>query len=254
MGSLFKRLVMKLKAFYFTLLVMSVGCNLDSVSPGSAINSFSQGGSTASFTISGDYLYTIDATTLSTFDISDESEIRFLNKLRLNTIQLETIFPFGNKLYLGSTTGVLIIDISNPSSPIYISEYQHVVSCDPVVTDGVYAYVTLRSGNNCGQVEDELQVIDLSNINNPQVISTYPLTSPRGLALNGNTLYVCDDGIKVFDVSNKNNIELVNHVRSIPANDVIYYNSQLLVTADDGFYQFNVIDDINIIQIGHHAY
>lgn len=167
---------------------------------------------------------------------------------------METIFPFGNLLFLGSTTGILIIDISNPGTPRFISEYQHVLSCDPVVTDGDYAYVTLRSGNFCGQVDDELQIIDLSNILDPVVIAQYPLNSPKGLAINGNILFVCDAGIKIFDITDKLNIVLLSQIPNIPANDVIYFNNQLLVTADNGFYQFNVSDVLDITQIGQFSF
>lgn len=234
---------------------MIIGCDQNAnFGPDGFILGTSEGGSTAKFAISGNYLYSIDNTTLSTFDISDETEIQFLNKIRLNTIQLETIFPYGDQLYLGSTTGVLIISLADPAAPAFLSEYQHVLSCDPVVTNGEHAFVTLRSGNNCGQVDDELQVIDLTNILNPQIVGSYPLSSPRGLALNGNILYVCDDGIKVFDVSDVTNVQLINQIPNIPANDVIYYNNQILVTADNGFYQFNVVDHSNFVNIGHFEY
>lgn len=225
------------------------------ISPGNFdSNGVSQGGSTAKFATSGTNLYVIDQFNLHTYDISNEKEIRFLNSLYLNTRQLETIFPFGNYLFLGSTTGVHIIDISNPSSPNYLSEFQHVLSCDPVVTDGDFAYVTLRSGNSCGDPDDELQILDLADITNPQLITTYPLTSPKGLAINNNILYVCDNGIRIFDVSDKNNINELRYIPNIPANDVIYYNNRILVTADNGFYQFDVSDIVNVTQIGQFTF
>lgn len=246
---------MKKISVYLGALLFSVACTSNlSVNPDGGIGPFSEGGSTAKFTISGNYLYAIDTRNLTTFDISDEEEIVLLHKLTLNTIQLETIFPYGDELYLGSTTGVLIVSIATPSRPEFISEYQHVLSCDPVVTNGEYAYVTLRSGNNCGQVDDELQVIDLADIRNPNIVARHALESPRGLALNGEILYVCDAGIKAFDVSDLDNIRLVSQIPGIPANDVLYYNNQILVTADNGFYQFNVTNKTTFTEIGHFAY
>ncbi len=239
--------------FLFAFVIIANGCSESGsdIGPGSFdTGGVSRGGSTAKFATSGTNLYVIDQFELHTYDISNEKEIRFLNSLFLNTRQLETIFPFGNYLFLGSTTGVHIIDISNPSSPTYLSEFQHVLSCDPVVTDGDFAYVTLRSGNACGDPNDELQILDLADITNPQLITTYPLTSPKGLAINNNILYVCDDGIRIFDVSNKNNVNELKHIPNIPANDVIYYNNRILVTADNGFYQFDVSDIVDVKQIG----
>lgn len=246
---------MKKILLYLVLGLFFTSCGYESgIGPNVIGGGISQGGSTAKFAISGNYLYSIDNTNLSTFDISNESEIRFLNKIPLNARKLETIFPYAEQLYLGSTTGVLIISISNPAVPVFLSEYQHVLSCDPVVTNGAYAYVTLRSGDFCGQVDDELQVIDLADIRNPQIVARHSLTSPRGLALNGGILYVCDDGIKVFDISDVANIRQINHIPNIPANDVIYYNNQILVTAENGFYQFNVSDNLAFLEIGHYAY
>ena len=216
--------------------------------------SVSRGGSTAKFATSGNNLYVIDQATLLTYNVGNENEIIFQHKLELNTNLLETIFPFGSYLFLGSTTGVLIIDISNPGLPKFVSDYQHVLSCDPVVTDGDYAYVTLRSGNFCGQSDDELQILDLSNINSPELIVQYALTSPKGLAINNDILYVCDEGIRIFDVSNKLDIRELNFIANIPANDVIYHNNQLLVTADNGFYQFDVTDATNVKQIGQFTF
>lgn len=248
---------MKTNIAYFIVILAFLfsGCESGSdFAPSSFDSGVSQGGSTAKFATFGTNLYVIDQISLHTYDISNEQEIRYLTSLSLNTQQLETIFPFGEYLFLGSTSGVHIVDISNPSSPTYLSEFQHALSCDPVVTDGDFAYVTLRSGNFCGQSDDELQILDLADIANPQLIVRYSLTSPKGLAINNNILYVCDNGIRIFDVSNKSNINELKHIPNIPANDVIYYNDRILVTADNGFYQFDVSDIVEVKQIGQFTY
>ena len=56
-------------------------------------------------------------------------------------LELKTIFNKGNRLFLGSTNGLYIYDITIPATPRYISEFLHVTSCDPVVVDDTYAYV-----------------------------------------------------------------------------------------------------------------
>jgi hypothetical protein len=234
------------------ILLSLMGCSAsDSIAPQSNI---SLGGSTATFAISDDYLYSIDERKLTTFYIGDEAKISKVADLNIDVVQLETIFPKGDFLFLGSTTGVIILDISVRERPVYLSEYQHVVSCDPVIVDGSYAFSTLRSGNNCGQSVDELQIIDISNITRPQLITSYPMTSPKGLAANGDYLYICDNGVKVYDKSDVNNLILLNHIRDIPANDLIYFNNQLLVTANDGFYQFNTSNGIDFTLLSQFAY
>lgn len=62
--------------------------------------SVSRGGSTATFATAQNTLYVIEESSLHTYDISNESQIQFLNSISLNT--LETIFPFGDYLYIES--------------------------------------------------------------------------------------------------------------------------------------------------------
>lgn len=239
----------RLKYYFLFVIIILNSCSEDSfflssgrsdsssgISPGTSL-----GGSTAKFAIKENILYIVDSENLSTFDISNENESISIGKLHVGW-GVETIFPFGDLLFLGTQSGVLIYDISDASRPVYISDYAHIVSCDPVVTDGEFAYLTLRTGTNCGRPINELQILDLSDIERPVFISSFPMTNPKGLAIHNNILYVCDDGIKAFDVSNKYSIVELAHIRDIPANDVIFYRNQLLVTADNGFYQFNAND------------
>jgi hypothetical protein len=245
---------MKKLSLYLLLSILVLACDENQIIPTSESNLDSQGtsrgGSTAKFAIKGNILYVVDDQRLNVFDISNENESVLLSNIQIGW-GVETIFPYGDKLFLGTQSGVLIFDISTPSTPSYISEYSHIVSCDPVVTDGQYAYLTLRTGSNCGRPVNELQILDMSDINNPFMIASYPMTNPKGLAIHNNTLFVCDDGIRIFDVTDKESISELEHLENIPANDVIYHNSQLLVTADDGFYQFNASD---LVQLSHFTY
>lgn len=235
----------KVNYYILVVIILLSSCSGDSFLPSSSSSEISggssQGGSTAKFAIKENFLYVVDSEHLSTFDISNENESVLLERSNVGW-GIETIFPFGDLLFLGTQSGVLIFDISDAASPVFISNYEHIVSCDPVVTDGEFAYLTLRTGTNCGRPINELQILDLSDITNPIFISSFPMTNPKGLAIHNNILYVCDDGIRVFDVSNKYDIMELAHIPDIPANDVIFYRNQLLVTADNGFYQFNTGD------------
>lgn len=228
-----------------------LGCESDGSFAPNESGNFSRGGSTARFTISGEYLYTLDFNKLTTFHLQSESNVVRVDDQEIWWNEMETIFPFGDYLFIGSTTGILILSLEDPARPRQISEFSHFVSCDPVVVEGNFAYSTLRGGNMCGQNFNQLDIINISNITEPRLVLSYPLSSPRGLAINNGCLYVCDDGIKVLDVSNLNDIKLITHLEGIPANDVIFFNNQLLVTADDGFYQYNVTDCGTLTPLGH---
>src|SRR5688500_12067850 len=60
------------------------------------------GGSLARFTIAGNYLYTVDQTDLKVFDISDPANPVFRRSIPVG-FEIETIFPFKDRLFIGST-------------------------------------------------------------------------------------------------------------------------------------------------------
>lgn len=195
-----------------------------------------QGGSLARFTISNGHLYTVDDTNLKVFDITNEANPIFINNLQVG-FGIETIFPRENTLFLGTRFGMTIYDISNPAEPSYLSDFSHIYSCDPVVVEGNYAFVTLRSGSACRGGNNELQVIDISSLSSPRLVKIYPMLNPKGLGIDNGTLFVCDNGLKVYNATNVNDLQLVKTF-DIAANDVIPYNGKLLVIGDDGFYQY----------------
>jgi hypothetical protein len=116
---------------------------------------------------------------------------------------IETIFPYKTNLFIGSSSGMHILDISSPESPAKVSTYVHIRSCDPVVVDDKYAYVTLRSGTACQGFTNQLEVIDITDLKAPELLKTYPMTNPHGLGIDKSTLFICDgrDGLKAFDAS-----------------------------------------------------
>ena len=168
---------------------------------------------------------------------------------------VETLFPMDGKLFVGTTSGMLIYDLSNPASPNFISAFNHSTQCDPVVVQGDIAYVTLRSGNNCGGWNDQLDVIDISDITKPTLIKTYPMTNPHGLGIDGSALFICDGaaGLKVFDATNSHEIDqnLIAEFPDIQAMDVIPMGNVLLMIGDDGLYQYNYSDLENIELLSH---
>jgi hypothetical protein len=148
------------------------------IAPGSGSGS-GVGGSMARFTISGDHLYLLDGGELQTVNVSNENDPLAKSRTTISW-DIETIFPYGSNLFIGSRSGMYILDISSPETPTQISNYQHVRSCDPVVVDEKYAYVTLRSGTQCQGFTNQLEVIDISNLKSPQLLKTYPMTNPHG--------------------------------------------------------------------------
>jgi hypothetical protein len=214
---------------------------------GSSSMSVGIAGSMARFTLHDNFLYTVDSYNLRTFDIDDLAHPLLVSDLGIGW-NIETVFQYQNKLFFGTQTGMIIYDLVNPAIPVYLSQYNHVSSCDPVVVDGNYAYVTLRSGNLCGEATSQLDVIDVSNVLNPKWEDSYPMQEPYGLGIDNNTLFVCDGeaGLKVYDVSDPKNLVKITGFADVNAFDVIPFNGVLMMIGKDGLYQYDYSGPANM--------
>jgi hypothetical protein len=204
-------------------------------------------GSMARFTLMNNYLYTVTDYDLNVFNVSDAENPVYTNKINLGW-QIETIYPFKNKLFIGSMTGIYIFDVSMPSIPAQTSRFAHLTQCDPVIADNDYAYVTLHGGAICHGTLNQLDVLNIADINTPYLVRSYPLTNPHGLSQAGNTLFVCDAeaGLKVFNTSNPGDLKLIKTIDGINTYDVITQNGTAIVVAADGLYEYNFNDVNNI--------
>jgi hypothetical protein len=209
------------------------------------------GGSMARFTLMNNYLYTVTTSHLKTFDISTPQDPVFKSDVQPGNWTIETIYPFKDRLFIGTMNGMYICDASNGSNPTIMGTFQHANSCDPVIAEDDYAFVTLRSGNRCNGFSNQLDVVGISNLSYPSLIKSYNLTNPHGLSKDGNLLFICDgtDGLKVYDASDVRNIKLIKHLKGMETYDVIAWNKIALVVAKEGLYQFDYTDanDIRLI-------
>lgn len=215
------------------------------------------GGSMARFTLTQDFLYTLDMSQMHVFDVSAACPSK------TNTVDMqwgiETLFPYGEYLFVGTTSGMLIYDNTNPELPVFLSQFSHAQACDPVFVSEDIAYVTLRDGTTCQNFINQLDVIDVSNIANPTLIRTYPMQHPHGLSVANNTLFLCEGqfGVKVFDVENKEAIadNRLSWIQGLNAFDVIVLGDVAMVIGSDGLYQYDISDraapsELSVIPIG----
>ncbi len=211
--------------------------------------SVGQGGSLARFKIVDDFLYAVDSHNINVFNIEDLENPQDLEDVYAG-FDIETIFNRGQHLFLGSMRGMYIYDISSPATPTFVSEFQHGTACDPVVVDGDYAYVTLRGGNFCGATESGLFIVDISNINSPELKISYPMDGPYGLGIKDEKLFVCDgdSGLKVYDKTDVENLVALNHFENINTFDVIPLENSLLMVGEDILYQYEYLEnDISLM-------
>ena len=217
------------------------------------------GGSMARFAIVDSYLYAVDMYQMHIFNVTASE-----NPVDESTIDLgwdiETIFPYKNNLFIGSMSGMFVYNIDNPAQPVYMSSVSHINTCDPVVANDTYAFVTLRSEDNednwCGNTNtNQLDVIDITDVTNAQLLYEFDMTGPYGLGLDGNILFVTegDNGLKIFDITDvsKINENMIQHLTGFNAFDVIPNNGTLILTGNDGLYQFDYtdLDEIKLLSL-----
>ncbi|TVQ86235.1 MAG: hypothetical protein EA393_12420 [Bacteroidetes bacterium] len=216
------------------ILLIFLSCSKDDTMRGDT----GTGGSMARFTIRHNYLYTVDHMSLHTFGIAQPEQIKHLHKQFLG-FGIETIFPSADYLFIGAIDGMHIYGLTNPENPNKISFTPHFISYDPVVVQGDFAYVTLRSAPNMQWGENVLLVFDISKPDSPQLLAEHQMTNPRGLGIDNDLLFICDDMLKVFQVGgNGYDIELLQTF-NIQAIDVIPSGNRLYVVAEDGLYQYD---------------
>jgi len=237
------------KYSYILLLTLLFACDGGDgdVSPsiGEAVGT---GGSLARFTIAKDYLYAVDQSRLLTFSIEDAMAPAQVDKFELDW-GVETIFAADTLIFVGTQTGMHMFDITEGSRPGYLSEFEHVQSCDPVVAQDTLAFITLRSGNTCRNGMNRLDVLNVKDVKNPELIRSFPMQNPHGLAVRGNHLFVCEGqfGMKVFEIKDRGSLEEIKVYPSIRSKDVILSNDSLMiVVADDGLFQYDYSDIRNI--------
>jgi len=226
------------------------------LSPSNTINNVPSAGTAGSlsrFAIDDCNLYCIDYTKIDVYDITIVNQPNAINSVEVNW-GIETLFPYEDYLFVGSQTGMYIFDNTTPTNPTLLSTYEHLRACDPVFVKGNYAYVTLRDGTQCEGFNNQLDIIDITDIINPSLVRTYELHHPAGLSIKNDNLYICDgeDGLKVFDLlNNGTEIEQIERVKGINAYDVINIpNSHVvLVSALDGLYQYDASDANDLKQL-----
>lgn len=204
-------------------------------------SSTGEGGSLARFAIANDYLYAVNPDELKLFNVKNAENPVEKQQVSLGD-NMETIFPMGDILFMGARDGMYIYDIEDPANPQKLSFTSHILSCDPVVADSNYAYVTLNSGRqNCARGSNRLEIYDISNLRNPERAKTQSMKSPEGLGVDGNQLFVCDDGLKVYHIDfNPNRPPELNlkYRRQINCKDVIADNGILKVIGKGGLRQY----------------
>ena len=207
-------------------------------------------GSMSRFAIYKNFLYTVLNNQLGIFNIEADAPAQMGENFYVGW-NVETIFSYKDCMFMGTPTGMLIYSVADPVKPVFQSSLQHFYGCDPVVVENDKAYITVRSGNNCGQNSNELFVVDVSDVKKPKQLVSYSMTSPKGLGIDNGILFLCDDGLKVYDATDPMIMmsKKLAHYQGMDGYDVIPFNNTLMMIASDGIYQYDYSNLNNIKQL-----
>lgn len=221
------------------MIISATQCNKST----SSATTGGSGGSTARFAISGNYLYTVDNVNLKVFDISTATDPVLKNTVEVG-FEIETIYPFKDKLFIGSTSAVHIFSIDNPEQPERLSTAispEVIRRCDPVVAKDTVAFATLRTNGPCGGRQSILAAYDIKDITNPVQKGTYPVTEPYGLGYADTALYVCDKGgLYIFNIEDAYKPIHRKTINDGWYLDVIPYNNTLICQVQDGLTLYDI--------------
>jgi len=240
------------------MAILASGCGLEKSQEG--IDSVS--GSYSRLLPVGNFLYAINNEELATFDISDKNTPVLVSRQDVG-FRIENIFHKEGILFIGSSQQLYIFLINSKGIPLLKNSVQYfngdnVCSYDPVIVNDNYAYVTLSpiQGEIIGNCWrdfsiSELRVYDISNIEKPIFVSNFSLEDPKGLAIDGNILFVCEQkkGVKILDVSDKKKIAEISSIYGFITYDLIVRDKILYVVGKDQIreYDYANINDVKLI-------
>lgn len=242
---------MKFTSFTFIIFIITI----QSCTKNESLNSIGNtgiGGSMARYTIVNNFLYVVNNTNLKVFDITQANNPIYKSTIEIG-FGIETIYPFKDKLFIGSTSAVYIYSLTNPSQPQPLSiaiSPTILRRCDPVVAKDSFAYATLRVNATCGGHQSVLATYNVVDVTNPFEVDKQDMNEPYGLAYLNKTLYVCNGlwGFNVYDLENGSLpkfIKTITPSSNIYFYDVIPYNDQLIFWTSKGLEIYNINDQQN---------
>jgi len=148
---------------------------------------------------------------------------------------------------------LIIVDISNPSSPGIVGSFNNPGNADAtgVYVVGQSAYITLASNN-------EFSVVNISNPSSPVLISSLNLSSKANdLVVLGNHAFIASDDnnqeLQVIDISNPGvptQVTSLNLSGNTDADSMSFNGSVLFIGQGSVFYTIDVSTPTSPSQIG----
>jgi hypothetical protein len=154
--------------------------------------------------VSSDYAYLADGSFgLAVIDIKDESNPKRVGTYVERGTDfpgiVQDVALSGNYAYVAVyNLGLRVVDISDPTNPLEVAAYRSNLTANALTVSGNYLYVS--------DVYNALHAFDISDPLQPQRVGGCGIRGSAGLlAVSGNYAYVPAAGLDVVDISNPDN-------------------------------------------------
>ena len=214
----------------------------------------------------GNFLYAVDTRSVITYDLSDRDNPVEVDRTDVG-LAVETIYHLDGNLFIGSREGMFTYTIAEDGHPERRGRFDYslvageVMPCDPVVANDETAFATLYTTGEtdaCGRREriETLVVMDIQDLDRPSLVTTYDVRSPRGMALDGDVLVVCNDasGFTVYDVSDPQRLRVLDQVDDVMAWDAIARDGLLIVVGTEEVVQYDYADPTRLVELSRLPY
>jgi hypothetical protein len=176
----------------------------------------------------------------------DTWNVDFLGQLGGETLSVSIN---DNYAYIGVGPNLIILNISNPGSPVIVGKTNPLPGIIWNITvDGDHVYV--------GMGNDGFSVIDVSDPTTPTVIGFYDTSgSVGGIGISGSNAYVADGAnLQVIDISDPSNPTPINSLAITgSATDLALRENYLYVACDSGGLRvIDIADPANLIESGYY--
>ncbi len=166
--------------------------------------------------VSGDYAYFAHTPRgLLIFNISKLSKPKLVGEFKVRKAEVADVFVRGRYAYLAVTshqnpsgTGLLIIDVTNPSNPLLVNSLKTPGQALNLFIADDYAYIADLSGG--------LQIVDISNSWNPRTVGTWEGGSVANVCVYSNIANAVDrykNRVYAIDVRNPTSPHLISQCR-----------------------------------------
>ena len=214
--------------------------------------------SCSDFVVIGYRAYIVEDSTFSIVDISDPQETKVLSELKTDVTNCKRIIISANNAYLIGETGIQVIKIPDPNSPI------------EVVTDTKPIKIGLIEISNCKDISvygnklyvsyrDKLQIIDIRDpqqpIMNGLVEYNYYSNGIRKLLISNNYAYVAGTTtLTTIDIKNSMEPRIVHSVTELCYSDErgIAFDDNIIYLTDErvGIYAIDITKPEQPVIIG----